>query len=270
MLWPRARHVGLRLLVAMLATAAVLLLSMRAYVAYEFHRATSMLKEASRVQVGDAEATVLPLVKRYGGFKWSPDSLGAKEDWLDKEEYDYQKELISDYSYELGASPFGLTSSGMGQGQHRITQAIRTAMNKTPSQLRTVLGMRDWGAEIVMTIRGSRVQSVSAIVLVEGRTNWLGHEWSFANAMPERRIRTRVFVVRSVALEMPSNGGALIQNIFTPQASAEEVQVARKFNSSCLTSLRGCDGFCDFIPGIVEYLKQHPAAAGNIIPPKCP
>lgn len=222
-----------------------------------------------QVQVGGAEATVLPLIKRYGGFKWSPDPLGSKENWIDKDEYDYQKELESDYRYDFEVSPFGLIPSDLRWGKHPITQAIRTAINKTPVQLRAVLGMRNWGAEVGLAIRGSRVQSVSAMVVVEGRSRWLGHEWNLENAMPERRLRAKEFVVESAALTT-ENGGALIQNIFTPRASDEEVQASRRFNAACLTSLRGCDGFCDFAPRVLEYLKRHPDAAGNIIPPKCP
>jgi hypothetical protein len=108
------------------------------------------------------------------------------------------------------------------------------------------------------------------MVLVEGRSRWLGHEWEFASAMPEHGIQANVFVVQSGILAMENHGGAIIQDIFTPKASEEEVQTSRKFNTACLTGIRGCDRFCDFTPRTLEYLKQHPDAAGNIIPPKCP
>jgi len=269
MLWPRLLHFGSRLVVAMLATIIVALVSVRVYVEYEIHRATAILAEASRVQIGDPESAILPLVKRYSGFKWAPDSLGPRENWTDLEEYDYQKELVSDYRYDLEVSPFGLIPSDLRWDQHRITQTIRAAINHTPVGLRAVLGMRDWGTDVGLTIRGSRVQSVSAMVLVEGRPRWLGHEWKLVNAMPERRMRAKAFIVESGFLEMANNGGSLTQNIFTPRALDEEVQVSRKFNAACLTSLRGCDGFCDFVPHTLEYLEQHPDAAGNFIPPKC-
>lgn len=269
MLRPSIFRFGLKLVVIVLTTTVVLLLCLRAYVAYEVHCAKSMLAEVSRVQVGDAEAAVLPLITRYSGFKWPPDSVGSRENWIDKDEYDYEKGLASDYKYDFEVSPFGLIPSDPRWGQHPIIQAIRTIVDKTPAQLRAVLGMRDWGLEAGLAIRDSRVQSVSAMVLVEGRSRWLGHEWKLANAMPERRLSGKVFVVESAALTM-ANGGALIQNTFTPRASDEEVQVSRKFNAACLTSLRACDGFCDFAPDILEYLKQHPDAAGNIIPPKSP
>jgi hypothetical protein len=270
MLWPRLLHFGSRLIVSVLATIVVVLVSVRVYVEYEIHCATSILAKASRVQIGDPEAAILPLVKQYSGFKWEPDSLGPRENWTDKDEYDYKKELASDYRYDLEVSPFGLIPSDLSWGQHRITQAIRAAINHTPVHLRAVLGMRDWGTGVGFTIRGARVQSVSAIVLVEGRPRWLGHEWKLVNAMPERRMRAKTFIVESGFLEMANNGGELTQNIFTSRASDEEVQVSRKFNTACFTSLRGCGGFCDFVPHTIEYLVQHPDTAGNFIPPKCP
>ena len=69
---------------------------------------------------------------------------------------------------------------------------------------------------------------------------------------------------------MATNSGSMIENYFTPRASNEEMQASRKFNTACLTSLRGCDGFCEFVPHTLEYLKQHPDAAGNFSPSNCP
>lgn len=230
-----------------------------------------MLADASQVQVGATEATVLPLVGRYGGYKWKTEPLSPREDWSDRDEYDYQKNLLSDYRFSLEVSPFGLLTTNGHFGQRgRVTQSIRATINTLPARLRAVFGLRDWGTAVDLSIRGGRVQSVSGMVLVEGRSRWLGHEWEFASAMPEHGIQANVFFVESGILEMENNGGAIIQDIFTPKASEEEVQTSRKFNTACLTSIRGCDGFCDFTPRTLEYLKQHPDAAGNIIPPKCP
>ena len=132
MVWPhgqglgamsRRRHLWLRLIVAVLALAAVVYGSLWAYVEYEVHRAKSMLAEASRIRVGDTEASVLPLVRRYGGFKWTPEQLSPREQWVDKDEFDYQKHLLSDYKYELGISPFATTALKVG----RLTQAMTAA-----------------------------------------------------------------------------------------------------------------------------------------------
>ena len=105
----RTRHLFWRLILALLAVGAVCYGSLWAYVEYEAHRANSILAEISRVQIGDTEASVLALTNRYGGFKWTPEPLPPREQWGDKDEYDYETELQCDYKYELGISPFGTT-----------------------------------------------------------------------------------------------------------------------------------------------------------------
>lgn len=270
MFWPRVFRVGSRLAIAIVASAIVLVVSVRCYVEYEVHRAKAMLTEASRVQVGDAEATVLPLVNQYGGFKWTPDQLGRKEDWIDKDEYEYQKNLVSEYRYALAVSPFGLIPSDLHWSQNRIYETFRAVMSSTSVPVRGVLSMRDWGAEVDVAIRGGRVQLVSGMVVVEGRSRWMGHRWQFADAMPEHRLHAKDFVVMSSHLEMATNNGDMTENYFTQRASDEEMQMSRKFNSACLTNLRGCYGFCDFVPRTLEYLKRHPDTAVNFISPTCP
>lgn len=266
----RGRAIGLRMAIIGLLILAALWGSLRAYTWYEAHRAASMLAEASRVGIGDTEASVLPLIKRYGGYKWTPEPLPPREQSTDLREYDYRRNLVSDYRYEFEVSPFDLlTTDGHGQ-RGRVTGAIRVTINAVPKRLRAIIGVRDWGATVDLAIRGGRVQSVSGEVLVEGRSEWLGHEWRFANAMPHYELQGKALVIDSATLEMENGGGMLIQNIFTPEASEEEVRASRKFNAACLSSVRGCDGFCDLAPRALEYLKQHPDVGVGIIPPKCP
>lgn len=230
-----------------------------------------MLAEASRVQIGAAEDSVLPLVRRFEGYKWTPEPLSPREQWTDLREYDYQKNLLSDYKYDLEVSPFHLLTIDGSPGQRsRTNRAIRAVINTIPAHLRPVMGMRDWGAGVNLSIRGGRIQSISGMVLVEGRSRWLGHEWQLASAMPHHDMQGKAFVIDSGILEMENGSGNVIQNIFTPEASEEQVQVARKFSAECLTSIGGCDGLCDIAPPALEYLNQHPDAGGKIIPPKCP
>jgi len=252
-------------MLALLAIGAICYGSLWAYVAYEAHRAKSLVAEVSRVQVGDTEASVIALTNRYGGFKWTPEPLPPREQWIDKDEYDYQTEQQSDYKYELGISPFG-TSVAAPTG--RWTQVLRSGRERVPVHLRPLLGLRDWGTTVELSIRRGHVQSVSAMTLVQGRSQWLGCSWELAERMPRSHMPLRAYAVGAAHLTMADGGGEMIQNFFTPSASQEEVEAARRFNAGCLTSLRGC-GFCDVAPGALEYLKQHPDAAWNIIPPKC-
>jgi hypothetical protein len=265
------RRLGLRLVIAALVLAAALYGSLRAYVEYEAHRATSMLAEASRVQVGATEASVLQLIRRYGGYKWTPEPLPPREDWTDLYEYEYQKNMLSDYGYILEVKPFGFLTVAAAQTGRRgqFDDAARAAKNAVPPGLRPILGMRDWFAGVQLSIRGGRVQQVSATVLVKGRSEWIGHEWEFANAMPRSDMQSKAFTIESAILEMEDSGGMEIQNYLTPRASEEEFQAARSFNTRCLTSIASCDGLCDLAPRALQYLKQHPDVNGGVVPPKC-
>jgi len=239
-----------------------------AYAHYQAHRAKAMLAEAARVQIGDSEGSVLQLVRRYGGFSWTPDPLGPREDWIDEDEYEYQKNLLSDYKYEIAVSSFGTTSRQTAPKQ-RLIQAIQDALDIVPSDLRGVLGMRLWGTVVELSIRNGRVQSVSTMTLLEGRDGWLGHEWSLSKDMPHHDMQPRPYLIGAAHLTMGNGGGTAIENFFTPTASQEELAAARNFNTGCLTRIRGCTGLCELAPDALRFLVRHPDAAWNIIPPKC-
>ncbi len=280
MVWPSGRlfgithyrcRLGSRLVIAALLLAAALYGSLRAYVEYEAHRATSMLVEASRVQVAATEASVLQLVRRYGGYKWTPEPLSPRENWVDQDEYEYQRNLLSDYVYILEVKPFGFLTAAASQVGRRaqFDHAARVAKKAVPTDLRPILGMRDWFAGVQLSIRSGHVQSVSATVVLEGRSEWIGHEWELADTMRYRELQPRAFAIGSAFLDMEDNGGMEIRSFVTPKASEEEFQVARSLNAGCLTSIVGCNGLCDFAPRTLQYLKQHPDAAWGITPPKC-
>jgi hypothetical protein len=261
----RAYTLGFRVLVVTLLSAAALRCSLWTYVGYERHRAMSLLAETSRVRIGDTEVSILPLLGHYGGHKWMTESLPPRERWIDKDEYDYQMNRVSDYSYVLGISPFGTTTGQMT----RLNQAMRTGREAVPSRLRALVGMRDWGTTVQLSIRNGLVQSISAMALVKGKSEWLGNRWELAEGMPRHDMRPRAYAIGAATLTMEDGGGDMIENVFTPRASAEEAEAARQFNVACFTSIRGCNGLCDVAPRALEYLEQHPDAVWNIIPPKC-
>lgn len=261
----RTRHPFLRVIVAMLAFGAICYGLLWACAEYEVHRASSMVAELSRVRIGDTEASVLALTSRYGGFKWTPDPLPPREQWVDKEEYDYEVTRQSEYKYALGVGP--LPSFGNSGG--RLAKTLWTAREVIPEHLRPFLGLRDWSVESELSIRNGRVYVVSMRTLFEGRSEWLGHEWEVADAMPRYGMPARSYAVGAAYLTIPPGGGEAITNFYTSRASDEEVEAAHNFNSKCLTSVQGCRGLCDAAPRPLAYLKQHPDAAWNIIPPQC-
>jgi hypothetical protein len=263
---PRWSALGLRLVIVVFLIVIAAWGSIWAYVAYEAHRTKLMLGEVSQIRVGDTEASILPLVERYGGFKWSSGPLPPKEEWIDKDEYNYQKTRARDYAYAIEVNPFASITPHTG----RLAQVMRKVRAAVPARLRHVMGMRDWLAEADVSIRGGRVQSVLTMTLFAGRSKWLGHSWWLAEGMPEHDMRQRTYAVGAGALTMGEGGGMTIDNYFTPEASEEEAEAARQFNTNCLTSITGCNNFCDVAPRALDYLKRHPEAVWSIIPPKCP
>lgn len=103
----RGRAIALRFIAVALLVVVACWASLWAFTEYKVHRAKSLLAEASRIQIGDSESSVLALVGRYGGFKWTPEPLKPREQWIDKDEFDYQTLQQSDYTYALGISPCG-------------------------------------------------------------------------------------------------------------------------------------------------------------------
>src|SRR5271165_3368657 len=164
----RKRRLWFKLFVAVIAVTAIVCLLPRIYVAYKVHRATSLLAEASRVQIGATEASILPLIKRYGGYKFTLPPLSPKDDWTDLEEYEYQKNLLSDYDYMLEIAPYGFVTNAAFLTGHdgQLNRASWAVRHAVPEQLRPILAMRNWLTSVELKIRGGRVQSVSAWVLV--------------------------------------------------------------------------------------------------------
>ena len=146
---------------------------------------------------------------------------------------------------------------------------MQRVVDITPADWRGPLGFRGWATLLGVSIRRGRVQSVSAMTLVEGQSRWLGHEWSLAEHMPHHDMAAQPYLIGTANLSMADGGGIAIENYFTPVASQDEQAAARTFNNACVTSLRGCDDLCGLAPLALEYLRPPPEAAWNIVPPKC-
>jgi hypothetical protein len=258
----------LRFVVVSLLSVSAAYGLLRVHTEYEAHRAISLLAEASRIHIGDNETSELSLLQRYGGYRWPSEALSPRENWIDKDEYDYQQSRLSDYKYEMAISPFGITAP---QKVSRVDRAIRTVVGVIHPRLRAVLGMRDWETVVDLSIRNSRVHSVSAMTLLEGRSQWFGYKWELAEGMPHHDMGPADYSIGAANLTMGISLGVgdMIENYITPKASKVETETARQFNRACLTNLRGCDGLCDLAPLPLKYLERKPDAAWNIIPPKC-
>jgi len=249
--WRRCRLVlwGTALAFAFLIAFYVLA---RVYLAYEVHRATSMLAELGRVRIGDGEASLLPLVSRYDGWQWTP-------------KFAHPDGSFDDCEYVFEVNPWRFPN--LAGHTRRFDTAIRAVTKAIPEGRLSSAGLRLWMAGVFVSIRSGRVHSVDANVVVEGRGEWLGQLWTLEAKSEESG--SPPLAVGVTSLEIGNGGGGAIRAFLTPSASQEQVHAAHNLNAACLTSMRGCRNFCDLAPAATRYLMQHPEAATNLIPPIC-
>lgn len=241
------------------------------YTGYQARRAASMLAEASRVRIGDSEASVLPLVGRYGGHKWAlPNSaratLSPRENWIDVEEYDRALRVYPDYSYAVEVNPWGFPTLAPSS---KAVRALRIAMNVVPGRVRSLLGLRDWAAFVDIRIRDGRVSEVGGSVLVEGRSRWLNHSWYLATERLNEPLPLPPYTIESENVLMREDRSRGIRNLITPQASEEQAEAAHSWNTTCVVSLRGCSNRCELSPRAFQYWKTHPDPSGATWEPTC-
>lgn len=230
-----------------------------------------MLAEASRVRIGDSEDSVLPLVRRYRGHKWSPPnstrgSLNDRENWVNVEEYERALSIYPDYVYSIEVDPWG---SPTFETPSKAAKALRIVIDAIPSGVRAPLGMRDWASFIDIRIRDGRVSGVEGIVLVEGRSRWLNHSWSLAYERLSQTLPQRPYAIESENVLMRDGRSRGIRNLITPQASEEQAEAAHTWNMACVVSLRGCSNRCELSPRAFQYWNTHPDHSGSTWEPTC-
>ena len=202
--WPRTCRVIIA--VAILATA--LFAITWSYTAYKATRAKSLLAEGARVRIGDSEASLRPLVQRYGGVKWEPTgstrtTLGPRENWLDKSEYERALRTYPDYAYSIEVNPWGYPSIGTESDLSlRLNAVLWSAMDDVPTSIRSPFGLRRWVSAVDIYIRDGRVSKVSGEVLVEGRSRWLNHEWSLVSEMPREALQSSAYITEPENIAM--------------------------------------------------------------------
>jgi hypothetical protein len=269
--WPRTRRVIIAVAIVVTALCAIAW----SYSAYKARRAKSLLAEAPRVQIGDSEASVLALVQRHGGVKWHPSgstrtTLGPRENWLDKSEYERALRTYPDYDYSILVNPWGFpTIAPESDLRARFKAVLRSAMEVVPASVRAPFGLRDWVSSVDIYIRDGRVSKVTGEVLVEGRSRWLNHEWSLVNEMPRESTQSRAYMIEPVNIGMRTGRSRGLENILTPQASQQETEAAHLWNTACLTSFRSCIDRCELSPAAFQYMTNHPEVARDIWEPTC-
>jgi len=203
----------------------------------EAGRAAVLLQELSAVQIGQSEESLLPLIRRYGGFhpNYLPDS------------------------YSLGIDP--LHSTRPFTRWVKVDEAIEW-LTSIRADTRRILGLRVWSVGGMLRITRGTVSSVSGGIMVEGENEWLTAEWFYSAEIPAEELqvwnqgeRTN-FLAHWTHLHLGLETGEGLSSNITSTATPEELQAARSINIDCLTSLRGCHSLCELLPGAAQYFRE--------------
>ena len=111
MLHIRVFQLALRLAITAFVVMLLIYCGLRVYTIKLGHRSITLSYEAARIQIGGSEDSVLSMVTRYGGVRWTPPPPGPVEDCVDKADCEYQNAHRPDYQYEIALSPFRVLPS---------------------------------------------------------------------------------------------------------------------------------------------------------------
>jgi hypothetical protein len=241
---------------------------LRVYTVNLGHKSITLLDEAVRVPIGASEGSILPLVARYGGTKWTLPPPTPTDDCVDKAACEYQNAHRPDYNYGFALSPFDVMSSPNDQA--RVHRLLSILMIRTPSALRDPISMRDWLVGVEISIRGGRVVAVGGYLYVEGRNRWLGNTWDLSDELPDLDMRPKAYAISGIFLTFPGNGGGGTVHYLTPAATPEQFKSAQSFNTRCITGLVPCRCLSDLTPLAFQYLSRHPEVGSSIETDDCP
>jgi hypothetical protein len=235
----------IRLLAVAVGVLFLCCVTARLLLAYQIHRASQMLAKIQSVNVGDSEASLGPLLKRFGGYRWDV-QLGAHED----------------YNYVLEINPWHYPALS---NHHQSEHPIGIGMN---ARFRRALGLRQWLVMSGISVKRQQVVAVQAETYVEGKTMWLGTSWRFSEKPRELDRNPTVdylqwppepdldFVSPAI-LEMGRGGGTSWGFWVKPSSPTVQRRVANRWDLGCLNSFRGCDSLCDLLPEAARFFNEH-------------
>lgn len=267
----RAFQLALRLAITAFVVMLLIFGGLRVYMFDFEHRSITLLDEAANIQIGASEDSILPLVTRYSGAKWTPPPPGPVNDCVDKADCVYQNTHRPDYQYEIALSPFSILPSTLTQ-EHpgRIHSLLTRLMIRTPSEWRDPLSLRDTWTEVGISIRDGRVVGVSCNLYVEGSGRWLGNIWNLSSELPHLEERSKAYKIDGTFLTFPGHGGAGTMHYLTPAATPEQFMSAQNINTRCITGLVPCRCLSDLTPLAFQYLRNHPDVGSSIQTDDCP
>ena len=122
-------------------------------------------------------------------------------------------------------------------------------MRLIPPNIRHALGLRKWLASGEIEIRNGRVSGVTAVLIVEGREEWLAGIWRLVAEIPEDEVRkgeAPSYLVTWGHMLWEGEGEAVTVWL-TPSAGAD-LEGLRRFNLDCLASSPACGALFDLMP----------------------
>lgn len=267
----RVSQIALRFAIAASGVALLIYCGLRVYTIDLGHRSTILLGEAAQIQIGTSEDSILPIVTRYKGLKWTPPRPGPVDDCVDKAACEYENEHRPDYQYGIALSPFNVLPSTLTEAQPgRIHRLLTYLMIRTPSEWRDPLSMRDTWTVVDISIRARRVVAVRGDLYVKGRHRWLGNSWRLSAELPDLDMRSQSYRIDGTFLTFPGNGGAGTLQYLTPAATPEQFKSAQSINTGCITGLFPCRCLSDLTPLAFQYLSRHPEVGSSVQTDDCP
>jgi hypothetical protein len=224
------------------------LIGAHAYLAYEAHLAGILLRDLQSLKIGQSESSALWVSRKYGGVQW-----------VNKFQPDYDR---SDYTYDVQINPW-FYDAVPGKTPTGIHRTLRSFVKKTPPAWRHALGLRKWLVGGDIRIKAGIIDSVSGVMVAEGKDKWLGAEWNLVAAVPPDRLQqfwgttsgTRTFSVNGGHL-LWDDEGQFLEAWITPATEANDASALRELNVRCLNFR--CAGFHELMPAAATEYNSHP------------
>lgn len=238
-------RVILALVAGLLVVCATAYGAALAILALEARSAAAFLNEVRSIQLGQAEASVIPFINRYED-KTQPGFAGS----------DTHRLLVDPWHLYR---PF--------PGPTWLDNLVRRSLWES-GDFRRRLGLRAWVVQATITFTEGTVHSVGTGVLVEGENEWLLGNWHYSHEIPSyltdrhkgngtfRPEMSRYVAHWTHVHAGPETGEGLVNSV-TPDATPEESNAARNINLQCLTSFRGCRSLCELMPDAHRFMRKH-------------
>lgn len=240
-------RVLLRVMACLLGVVFISYAAVRGLLAYEASRAGRMMHDLKSVRIGDIEPSLLPICKKYDGYRWVSKFRGPYDE---RPDYEYVLE-VNPWRFEL------LTNH-----PRRFDSTIRRISALINPRFRRAIGLRRWNVIASVALKEGRVIGVSSAAVVEGKREYLGTMWNLSETIPKSWLDYTAAtgtppplppLVRLTNLNMADGLGQAVKSWITPSATQNERKAALDLDLRCMTQRSGCQTLCDLAPAAMGY-----------------